>query len=287
MLRPRIVAADLSPRRLLVLGLVGAALAAPACRRHLSPEETAEAWARARTELTEGEHCFAGRPEYCLTDPAFVDGAVQPRLDELYGGEMPPRKVHVESVIRAAAIRYKRETMRPENIAKVEELVKERYHDPKVTETADVVSIDMGVVPGRLQGHPATLSLSVKTSEVMDRGEWTRSELERVLGGALSKYPDKKVVRVVVTVPSERGLAPVSYRYIRASKTLVISDPQQGARTTKRLAGEASLTDPSVSLRFFDLSPCEVAFLEPPADQDPPKLCPPDVTEGQAAAAPE
>jgi len=214
----------------------------------------------------------------------FVDAAVQPRLDELYGGEMPPRKVHVDAVIRAGAIRYKRTMMQPDNLAKVEELVKERYYAPKITETEDIVSIDVGVPPGILQGHPATLTVSVQSSDMMDRGEWKRSELERVLGEALTRYPDKKIVRVVLTSPSERGFGPVSYRWIRATKTLVISDWQQGMRTTKRLSSEAALKDPSVSLRFFDLPACEAALLAPPADQDPPKLCPYDVDPAAPAA---
>jgi hypothetical protein len=251
--------------------------ATASCGRKPRPEEVVDGWPLARAALTSGEHCFAGRKEYCLDDPTFVDAAIQPRLDEIYGGKMPPRKVHVDAMIRAAAIRYKRETMKPENLTKVEELVKERYLNPKVTTTDDMVSVDMGVAPGPLQGHPATLTMSVVSSDVLDRGEWKRSELERVLGEQLEKHPEKKVVRVSILVPSERGIGGVSYRYLRSSKTILVNDWQQGLRTTKRLSGEAALKDPSVSLRFFDLTPCDPSLLEPPADQDPPKLCPADV----------
>lgn len=261
-----------------------AALGAASCRRKPPPEEVVDGWPLARATLTSGEHCFAQRPEYCLTDPSFVDAAIKPRLEELYGGEMPPRKMHVDAVIRYAAIRYKRETMKPENLAKVEELVKERYANPKTTEAGDVVSVDVGAVPGILQGHPSTLSLSILSSEVIERGEWKRSELERVMGDLVTKYPDKKVYRVAVIVPTEKGLVSMSYRYLRSTKTVVINDSQQGLRTSKRLASEASLKDPAISLRFFDLTPCDAALLEPPPDQDPPKLCPPDIDPAAAKA---
>lgn len=271
--------------RLLLIATV--LFGAASCRRKPPPEEVVDGWTLARAALTNGEHCFAGRAEYCLDDPSFVDAAITPRLDELYGGQMPPRKIHVDALIRAAAIRYKRETMKPENLAKVEELVKERYLNPKKTDTSDVVSIDVGAVPSILQGHPSTLTLSILSSDVMERGEWKRSELERVLADLLAKHPDKKVARVSVIVPTEKGLVTMSYRYLRSSKTVVINDTQQGLRTSKRLFGEASVKDAAVSLRFFDLTPCDAALLEPPADQDPPKLCPPDIDPAAPRAAAE
>ncbi|NUO50555.1 MAG: hypothetical protein HOV80_16995 [Polyangiaceae bacterium] len=262
-----------------------AALGFASCRRSPPPEEVVDGWTLARAALTSGEHCFAQRPEYCLTDPSFVDGAIKPRLEELYGGEMPPRKMHVDALIRYAAMRYKRETMKPENLAKVEELVKEHYANPKVIDAGEVVSVDMGAVPGMLQGHPSTLNLSILSSEVIDRGEWKRSELDRVMGDLVTKDPDKKVYRVAVLVPTEKGLASMSYRYFRSTKTVVINDTQQGLRTSKRLASDAALKDPATSLRFFDLTPCDAALLEPPPDQDPPKLCPPDIDPAAAQAA--
>ncbi len=251
-------------------------LGVAACKRRVPPEEQVDGWKLARAALTSGEHCLAGRPEYCLTDPELVDAAIRPRLVEIYGGEMPLRRAHVEAVIRAAATRYKREALRPENTAKIEELVSERYHAPVVTVTDDVVSIDMGVVPGMLEPHTATLSLTVQFSHVLDRGEWKRAELERVMLGALEKYPDHRTVRIALLVPTERGLATLSYRYLRPSRTLVVTDWRADMRTTRRLTGPAALKDPDLSLRFFDLSPCEPSRLEAPLDQDPPKLCPAD-----------
>jgi hypothetical protein len=261
-----------------VLLLLGLLAAAPlGCRRKVPPEQTVDGWKLAREALTSGEHCFAGRAEYCLTDPAFVDDAIRRRLDELYGGEMPARRVHVDAVIRAAAIRYKRETMRPENLTKVEELVKERYLNPKVTVEADTVSVDMGVVPGPLEGRPVTLALTLVGSEMLDDGEWKRSEIDRVLGGLVDKHPDKRVLRAVVTVPTARGMGALSYRYLREERTLVVTDWQGQMRTSKRLSGPEALQDPATKVRFFDLEPCEPSRLAAPPDQDPPRVCPPDV----------
>jgi hypothetical protein len=258
--------------------LAGTALLvlAAACTREPPASERVDGWALARASLTSGEHCFAGRREYCLDDPAFVDAAIRPRLDELYGGEMPLRRVHAEAVVRAAAQNYRRAQMTPANVAKVEELVRQRYENPRVSTSDEVISVDMGVVPGKLEGASATLGLRMAASEHVERGEWRRSELERVLQTYVGKYPEKKVVRIAVGVATERGIREVVYRWMRDERRLVIQIGDE-ARTTRRLADLPALFAPELPLGFDRLAACRISRLEPPPDQDPPSICPPDV----------
>jgi len=260
----------------LIGGCLACATVITMCHRRIAPEDAADGWPVARQALTNGEYCYAGRADYCLTDPTFVDAAIRPRLDELYGGEMPPLRVHVDAVVRAAAIIYRRETLRPENIARVEELVKERYLNPKLTVTDDTVSADMGVVPGKLSAVPSTMTLKLGESEFIERSEWARAEIVRMLSRLDEHYPDKNVLRVSVTLPWANGMGPMSYRWIRDERRLVVTSPEEELRTTKRLEDVTALKDKSLSLHFFDLATCTASRTPSPPDQDPPHLCPQD-----------
>lgn len=275
---------ELRVHALLVVASLGAA-SLGGCTREPPASERVDGWALAREALTSGEHCFAKRRDYCLDDPAFVDAAIQPRLEELYGGEMPKRKVHAEAVVRAAAETYKRAQMRRENLAKVEELVRERYENPRVSASDEVLSVDMGVVPGELQGASATLGLRMVRSDHAVHGEWKPSELERILRDFDAKYPDKQVLRVSVGVATDRGIREVVYRWLRREKRLVVQSGDE-ARTSRRLRDLDALFEPGTRLGFAELSPCRVTRLEAAPEDDPPKVCPPDEPPQTRGAAP-
>lgn len=241
-----------------VVFALGVGLALAGCRRHTPPEEVVDGWALARKALTNGEQCFAARADYCITDPAFVDAAVQPRLDELYGGEMPPRKLYADAVVRAAVNEYRRAMMKPPNIARIEELVRERYHNPKVAIEGDEVVVDMGVVPGHIEPAVATLALRLAKSDLVENGSWKESEARRVLTTYAKKYPEKGRIRVAVTVVNAKGTMDVeTFRYLRADKRLVV-ELGDGARVTPVLdGGDAALEN--VKLALDALEPCKVA----------------------------
>lgn len=269
----------------LVVGVAMCSFVIAKCRVTVRPEDAADGWPLARATLTNGESCFAGRAEYCLTDPELVDGAIRPRLDELYGGEMPPRKMHVDAVIRAAVIVYKRTIQRPENVAKVEELVRERYLNPRIASKDGVVSVDMGVLPGRLEPHPATMALRLAHTDLVTGADWERSELERVVIEHVQQYPDASVVRVAVTLPWGEGMGIMSFRWIAAERRLVVTAPTEETRTTRRLKSVADLRDPMVKLAFAELAPCAKSRTPSPPEEDPPHLCPPDEDPTARAAA--
>ncbi len=254
------------------LELFGAA----GCKRKPPPEETVDGWALARKALTSGRECFAARPEYCITDPAFVDAAIQPRLDELYGGEMPLRKVNADAIVRASITEYRRAMMKPENMLRVEELVRERYGNPKITMEGDEVVVDMGVVPGPIGPSLATSSLRLVSSELIENGSWKESEAHRVLSSFAKKYPEKRRVRVGVTIVSARGgMEPETYRYLRDDKRVAVYLGDD-AHTTKPLADEGELA--TVPLSLAALEPCKIELDAGPAGEAAPgdraHLCP-------------
>jgi hypothetical protein len=245
--------------------------------REIPPEERVDnGWEVARKALTGGESCFAGRAEYCITEPSFVDGPIRVRLDELYGGEMPKRRAHVEATIRNAAILYKKALLKPENVAIVSELVKEHYFNPGVVTSDDQVSIDLGVVPGVLEPRATTSSLLMVSSDYVHGAEWLPKERAIRLGEYIQKYPDKPIVRVAVTLPLGDQLETFSYRFIREDGRVVVTNAGGELRTTKKNVSELSIRSGELHLDFADLTPCRASRSPGPNDQDPPRVCPPD-----------
>lgn len=264
-------------RRRLSAGAASVALLAISCNRRPPPDQLVEdGWAVARASLTDGHVCFAGRAEYCITDPDFVDAAIKPRLDKLYGGEMPLRRAHVEAVIRAAEIEYRKQTMRPSSVEKIEALVLERYANPKITVGGDTTSIDMGLVPGTLEPRMTTNTLSYGGSGFVEGGEWTSSEITRTLGQYAAAYPQANVVRIVVAVPQGDQLVTFSYRYFRKDGRLIATNGSGETRTSKLHVELADLVKEGSHVRFADLHPCKPSRVAPGPEEDPPTLCLPD-----------
>lgn len=236
--------------------LVGASCALLSCGP-VPANDKVDGWALTRAALTNGKECFAGRAEYCITDPDFVDAAIRPRLDDLYGGEMPMKRLKVEGTIRTVARNYRRLLMKPENLARVEELVKERYANPIITMSENEVALDMGVTPGHLEASSATLSLSLPVSNLAEDGLWAESEAERVLSEAATMHPEKSHVRVTVVVPSRKGLTKLVYRYSKEDGYVVVTDEDGGAWSSRKVEDVAALA--TLPLKREDLAQCSLS----------------------------
>lgn len=200
--------------------------------------ELEDGWAVARRALVDGRMCFAGRPEYCVTDPDFVDAAIRPRLDALYGGQMPPRKVHVEAVIRAAELEYKRNLTLPANVARIEELVRERYFNPRIELRDGEATIDVGVVPGKLEAIPATRALRMRQSDEVEAGGYRPAELSRLIALGLAQEPKPSRVSISVELPLGRELIRFTYRYDVSQRRIVVFGGGE-AMSSPRLESEA------------------------------------------------
>lgn len=246
--------------------LVATAVTLAACRRP-SPEQRVDGWKYIRAALTDGKECFAGRPEYCITDPEFIDAAVRPRLNAVYDGEMPERDIKVWALARAAGREYRRMLTQPDNIARVEELVRERYRTPVVTTDATTVRVDVGVVPGKIIAVEANHSLRILTSADEADGFWAPEEARRVLGEWAAKYPDKPDVEVTVVVGT--SLRSLVYRWRReAHRVFILSD--EGESWTSEPLRDGLDAIASALLHRVELLPCRA-----PAGSTPLEACEP------------
>ncbi len=225
-----------------------------ACKRRPPPDQLVEdGWSEVRAELLNGTHCFAEDPAYCITEASYVDSAIKRRLEDLYGGEMPLRRAHVEATKRAAAIAYKKLQLAPAGLALIEATIEERYLEPTIKVSEQSVSVDFGVVPGKLSGHGGSLVITMDSSELAPGGEWLESEARRALVRYAQKHPDTALLRIKVKVPTSTGLGSYDYHYQRSKRRLVVVEPSQRLRFTP-VQTDAQLA--TIPLNLSDLTVC-------------------------------
>ncbi len=260
------------------VAFLSTALVVTACTRKPPPEQYVhDGWGEVRAELTSGKHCFAEQAEYCVTEQAFVDGAIKPRLDALYGGEMPLRRAHVEATKRASALAYKKAQMTPEAIAIVESNVEARYQAPKIDASEDLVNVDFGVVPGKLAGHPGALELTMEESPLAENGAWLEAEARLELARFAKQYPEVPLVRLVVSVPTKVGLGRFVYRLDRVNHHVYVTEPSKRVRVSEAFADDTEL--PRVKLSLDALTVCRIAGSTAGPE------CPPDLDANPPAEA--
>jgi hypothetical protein len=165
-----------------------------------------------RAEVLKGVAPFAGRPEYAVTDPAVVDPCIAAAIQE--GGEH-------DWVVRAAVMRIGNKLAEPDGLARIEKLVADRYAHPVITQDGKRVTIDVGVVAGKL--HVFRGKMELESSAFVDRGEWATAEVVRFLKLGMAKVPDALEVDALVTIPTFNQRPDWKYVYDRQNGTLRFS----------------------------------------------------------------
>jgi hypothetical protein len=155
---------------------------------------------------------FTDRPEYAVTDPAFIDPCIAEAIQQ--GGER-------DWVVRAAVMKVGNKLRTPEGLARIEKLIAERYQHPIITQDGARVTVDAGVIAGKL--HDFRGGLEIDTSPFLDRGEWTTAEVVRFLQLGLAKAPEAAEVDAVVLIPVHGKYPDWRYRYERQKGTVRIS----------------------------------------------------------------
>src|SRR5262249_44096771 len=126
-----------------------------------------------RAELVAGQHRLAGRDDYAVTDPAY--------LDEFLDRALAATPHRADPVARAGALLQSALHAR-DGLARIESLVAARYARPKITVQGDTVTVDVGVIPGQL-GHLRG-GYFLGASPLVEANEWKSTEAARVLDEA-------------------------------------------------------------------------------------------------------
>ncbi|HEY8078611.1 MAG TPA: hypothetical protein VIF62_30985 [Labilithrix sp.] len=131
-----------------------------------------------------------GRKEYVVTDPSFVDPCILDILHNSYGydGGIPSDGTLRKSLVAHTEICWREKLGSDAGFTLIAPLVKDRYEHPVITKNGDKVTIDMGVVPGRVSRFRGTWK--IYDSPVVDTyGDWKTPEAVRFFKMAIAKEP--------------------------------------------------------------------------------------------------
>jgi hypothetical protein len=160
---------------------------------------------------------FAGRADYAVTDPSFVDPVIADTIKQL--GERASR----DQVVQAAATFVSSKLSQPEGRARLTKLVADRYAHPVITRDGNRVTIDVGVVAAPIGVYRA--QLVVDSSPNVDRGEWATAEVVRNLKLAMARFPDASSYEAVVLIPQRSHRPEWRYSYDRDRDQLRVVPP--------------------------------------------------------------
>jgi hypothetical protein len=151
------------------------------------------------------------RPEYLVTDPAFVDPCIDDALAH--------QKSHAD-VVTDARMCVSNKLTTPDGLARIAALVTERYDHPTITRTGDVVVIDVGVVKATFQSAGGRIITA--NSPVLDSGDWATPEVVRVLKLGIAAHPDARVYQAPLRIPALHSDQAWTYAYDRGADQLQV-----------------------------------------------------------------
>jgi hypothetical protein len=151
------------------------------------------------------------RPEYLVTDPAFVDPCIDDALAH--------QKSHAD-VVSDAEMSVSNKLTTPDGLARIAALVADRYDHPTITRTGDVVVIDVGVVKATFQSAGGRIILA--NSPVLEGLDWATPEVVRVLKLGIAAHPDARIYQAPLLIPQLHSNQKWTYAYDRRADQLQV-----------------------------------------------------------------
>jgi len=209
---------------------------------------SSEQLAQLRGEVLAQLKPFAGRAEYAVTDPDIVDPCIADRLRGL-GDRMPTASERADFV-RNAVISVENALRQPDGLARVAKRIAERYEHPAITRDGDQVTIDVGIVAGKL--HIAGGQIEVFDTDSIDMGQWSTPEVVRFLKMGITRFPGAQTYTAHIEIPRRATAPEWSYVYDRGEDRIrVYGRSQPGVvYVTGRLGGDVGAVK---SLRMTEL----------------------------------
>jgi hypothetical protein len=175
-----------------------------------------------RADVVNGIDPFAGRPELRVNDPSFVDPIIADTIQR--GGS------DRADVVWKAQSAIERKLKEPEGLAQIEKLVAERYAHPTITKDGKTVTIDVGVVAGKVKlSAKGRLYLS-DDSPYLERGKWLTTEVAKFLKLGIAQFPDASEYDVNCLIPDPLGGRP-DWKYAYSPKEGIVRITQKEFRT--------------------------------------------------------
>jgi hypothetical protein len=204
--------------------------------------------AQLRTEVLAAVKPFGGHPEYAVDDPEVVDPCIADRMRGL--GDRMPTASERASFVRDAAVCVQNRLTEPDGLARVAKRIEARYRNPVITRDGDRVTIDAGVVAGKLHVHRA--GVEVFDTDLVDMGEWATTEVVRFLKLAIARYPDARVYVARVEIPAQGKAPELLYVFDRSEDRIRVTSQRWPKRSyvTEKLGGDVGSAQSLLTARL-------------------------------------
>ena len=194
---------------------------------HAAPQQsTTELRAALREHLKNPEFSLDRKPEYVVTDPAFIEPVLDQALK--YIDATKPLSPALLSQAKSSAVTYYRLGLaKPDGLRALEARIAERFAQPVVTRTqspgnptADAIDLDFGWMIGPLT-HNTRYGIEIESTNPKYAENFEgRAPSTRLLAGLLTNatraYPNAERVSVTITFPRSRLGTQLRGTYIRA-----------------------------------------------------------------------
>ena len=183
-----------------------------------------ETLASLRTLAVTAEHSFRGSLDYAVTAPERLDPLIRELLWNWNVTSLPeaePRRGQFLHSLRSA---YAAAQKNPDWLADIERAIERRFAAPKRSEQGDLVELDFGQVPGRLEVR-GRRGIVIARSPHLEADQWRTPDLVRALAVAAEAHPNAQRIRL--RVKTEHGTYPLDwvYEYDRRTDAMLVSFP--------------------------------------------------------------
>jgi hypothetical protein len=194
---------------------------------HAAPQQTAtELRAALREHIKKPEFSLDRKPEYVVTDPAFIEPVLDQALK--YIDATKPLSPALLSQAKSSAVTYYRLGLaKPDGLRALEARIAERFARPAVTRkaspgnpAAEVIDLDFGWMIGPLVNN-TRYGIELDPSHIKYAENFEgRAPSTRLLAGLLTNatraYPNAERVSVTITFPRSRLGTQLRATYLRA-----------------------------------------------------------------------
>ncbi len=187
------------------------ALALLLCVTHAARAAEPDLRAQLRAHIANPEYTLGRKPEYVVTDPAFVDTVLDKALKYL-DPRKPLTPADIDRAKQSAVTYYRLGLAEPDGLAALEQRIAARFAKPVVTRTpgrdnpqSEIIELDFGWMAGKLAKTTRGIEHDRNGANVENGLPSTRL-LAGLLADAARAHPKAERISLLITFPRTRRL---------------------------------------------------------------------------------
>ena len=202
-------------------------------KKPINPQAESAGYQQIRESLFTPETCLFKQLDYCVRDPDFIDPLIKEVLDKYYDGVVPTQADKLTEVKNSVFAKYRSALYATDGLRRVEKLLEQRFQSPIKKEEGTTLSIDFGVLPGKLVVG-ARSSIGIAESSHLTDGEWSSAEIGQLFKKYHAEFPRAHALRLIIQLPSRIQSSEWIYHYSVADDRIIVltgGSPSRGLAT--------------------------------------------------------